>query len=355
MTIERSFGIKAQLGLLAVMALGIAGCGPSQRELTARDRLEVARRAYDQARADPNIQAYAPAPVNEARSALAAAEYAKDPDEKEHLAYVAQRKIQTASVTADAKLAEERISALEKETAQLLAERREREAERDLRIARQEAEARAREAQMRAAQAQAQAETQAQQAQRQREQAERERQKAEMQARQAEQQRLQAEAQAREAEARAREAEKARAETVAFLREISELAPRQTDRGVVLTLGGIHFATGHATLSESARRSVDKLADFMRKHPDQKVVVGGFTDNVGSEDFNLELSQRRADSVRDRLVADGVNPNRIITEGYGEHYFVAGNDTEEGRRQNRRVEILLPGQGTETSAVVRHD
>jgi outer membrane protein OmpA-like peptidoglycan-associated protein len=303
----------------------------------ARDRLEVARQAYVQARADPNIQAYAPVPVTEAGNLISTAESTKDPDQKEHLAYVAQRKIQIASATADAKLAEARIGSLERETAQAIAERREREA----RLARQEAEARAREAEMKAAQTQMLA-------QRDREQSERERQQAEMQAKLSEQQRL-------EAEARAREAEKARADTVAFLKEISELSPRQTDRGMVLTLGGISFATGQATLSESARRSIDKLAEFMRRHPNQKVVVEGFTDNVGSEDFNLELSQRRADAVRDRLAANGVSPHRVITEGYGEHYFVASNDTDEGRRQNRRVEIVIPIQGMESATIVRHD
>jgi outer membrane protein OmpA-like peptidoglycan-associated protein len=306
----------------------------------ARDRLEVARQAYVQAKADPNIQAHAPVPVTEAGNAISVAESTKDPDQKEHLAYVAQRKIQIASATVDAKLAEARIGSLERETAQVIAERRDREASL--------AEARAREAEMKAAQTQMLA-------QRDKEQWERERQQAEMQAKLSEQQRLQSEAQAREAEARAREAEKARADTVAFLKEISELSPRQTDRGMVLTLGGISFATGQATLSESARRSIDKLAEFMRRHPNQKVVVEGFTDNVGSEDFNLELSQRRADAVRDRLAANGVSPHRVITEGYGEHYFVASNDTDEGRRQNRRVEIVIPIQGMESATIVRHD
>ena len=86
---------------------------------------------------------------------------------------------------------------------------------------------------------------------------------------------------------------------------------------------------------------LDQLAKFLATHPDRSVVIEGHTDSVGSNDFNLGLSQRRAESVRSYLLRQGVDPSRVTTQGMGESVPVASNDTAGGRQQNRRVEIIV--------------
>jgi outer membrane protein OmpA-like peptidoglycan-associated protein len=159
---------------------------------------------------------------------------------------------------------------------------------------------------------------------------------------------------AQEATKAALEAQKAKAETEQFIRELSDLRAKQTDRGVVLTLGGdVSFATGKASLSPAAASSVDKLAAFMKKYPKRSVVIEGHTDNVGSEKSNLALSQKRADEVKKQLVAKGIDPARIAAKGYGDRYPEAGNDTADGRKQNRRVEVLLLKEGVQPETMIR--
>ena len=175
-----------------------------------------------------------------------------------------------------------------------------------------------------------------------------------------------AEAQAREAEARAREAEQARrqasvaeqaraaeqAKAAALANELANLKAQQTGRGLVLTVGDVLFAPGRAEVSSGAQRSIDKLADFLKAYPKRYVVIEGHTDNTGDEDFNMKLSQQRADTVRDRLIEKGVAPQRIRTKGYGAKFPVVDNDTPGGRQQNRRVEVVVleDGASAETSS-----
>src|SRR5437867_2291100 len=158
---------------------------------------------------------------------------------------------------------------------------------------------------------------------------------------QAEQARLQAE-EARsqaEAEAKARAAEQAKA--AALMKELSELRAQQTDRGLVLTVGDVHFAAGKAEVAPGGQRSVDQLVQFLKTYPKRRVLIEGHTDNTGNEDFNVKLSQQRADAVRSLLVARGIAPERIATRGYGPKYPIVENDTPAGRQQNRRVEVLV--------------
>ena len=88
-------------------------------------------------------------------------------------------------------------------------------------------------------------------------------------------------------------------------------------------------------------RNVEKLVAFLNEYPQRKALIEGFTDSTGSESHNQELSGRRADAVRSALVDTGVGRGRITTQGYGEAYPVAGNDSSGGRQMNRRVEIVL--------------
>jgi outer membrane protein OmpA-like peptidoglycan-associated protein len=154
------------------------------------------------------------------------------------------------------------------------------------------------------------------------------------------------EAREREAAAARMEADTARMQTAAIQAELEAMKARPTDRGLVLTLGDVLFETGKADLKAGAVAELDELAKFLAKYPDRSVVIEGHTDSVGSEDFNVGLSQRRAESVRSYLMRHGVDRSRVTTEGMGESVPVASNDTAGGRQQNRRVEIIVSNPTT---------
>jgi outer membrane protein OmpA-like peptidoglycan-associated protein len=124
-------------------------------------------------------------------------------------------------------------------------------------------------------------------------------------------------------------------------RQMDEMNAKVTDRGVVLTLGDVLFTTGRADLKVAATGNLDKLVAFLGKYPDRTVVVEGYTDNVGSEDYNQGLSQRRADGVKSYLVGQGVGLIRLTSVGKGDNTPVADNSSSDGRQQNRRVEVVI--------------
>jgi outer membrane protein OmpA-like peptidoglycan-associated protein len=123
--------------------------------------------------------------------------------------------------------------------------------------------------------------------------------------------------------------------------QLAALQAKQTDRGMVLTLGDVLFDTGKSTLKPGAIRTVDNLATFMQQHPERKVLIEGYTDSTGSESTNDALSEQRADAVRDELERDNIPFDRVQVHGLGERYPVASNDTSSGRQQNRRVEVVF--------------
>ncbi|MGA2189286.1 MAG: OmpA family protein [Steroidobacteraceae bacterium] len=157
--------------------------------------------------------------------------------------------------------------------------------------------------------------------------------------------------------ARTREAENARAaadmaigqrdqaseESARLQAEVDQLKATSTPRGLVMTLGDVLFDTGKAELKPGASRKLDQLAQFLTAHPDRRVEIDGFTDSVGSDSYNEELSQRRADAVKSALLTRGVDPARVGTEGYGKSFPVASNDDSGGRQLNRRVEVVIGG------------
>jgi outer membrane protein OmpA-like peptidoglycan-associated protein len=122
---------------------------------------------------------------------------------------------------------------------------------------------------------------------------------------------------------------------------LSDLQARETERGVVLTLGDVLFDFNEASLKPGGERAAARLARFLREYPERRIRVEGHTDSVGSASYNRRLSERRAEAVKQAIVGRGIEPSRIVTEGYGEQYPVASNDNEAGRQRNRRVEVVI--------------
>lgn len=157
------------------------------------------------------------------------------------------------------------------------------------------------------------------------------------------------EAEARRAREAAEEARLDQAQTRAqSAREAEELQERiadleaeATERGLVLTLGDVLFATGSAKLQSDTNTKLDKVVEFLNEYPERNVVIEGHTDDVGEASYNQLLSQQRADAVRAYFSQQGISSYRINTRGLGESQPVASNDNPTGRQQNRRVEIII--------------
>ncbi len=144
--------------------------------------------------------------------------------------------------------------------------------------------------------------------------------------------------------------DQAAAETARVQAELDALKATATPRGLVLTLGDVLFDSGRAELKSGADRKMDQLAQFLTDHPDRRVRIEGFTDSVGPDGYNEQLSQRRADAVKAALVSRGVDPSRIGTEGYGKAFPVADNNESGGRQLNRRVEVVIGGNNNSAIA-----
>jgi outer membrane protein OmpA-like peptidoglycan-associated protein len=307
----------------AVVAALAWGCA----SIPANQALESARSTYQSIASNPTVTANAPVELEAARRALLAAEAAArdrtDSTEIAHQAYLAEQRARIAMQTAELRQAERAVETASEERNRVLLQARERQLE-----ATRERLA----AQQREAEQAAQVKQQQMQAQQQAElQATRERLAAEQRA---------AEEARRAAESRTGELN---ASVEQMKMQLRDMKSQQTDRGYVITLGGdLIFGTGEADLKPGARRSLDNLATFLRAHPKQVVVVEGFTDGQGSDQLNMQLSERRAQAVREALVAGGVDPAQIEARGYGKRYPVATNDTAAGRQLNRRVEVVIP-------------
>jgi outer membrane protein OmpA-like peptidoglycan-associated protein len=144
-----------------------------------------------------------------------------------------------------------------------------------------------------------------------------------------------------QAQAASAQAQTAEERAKALERELADLKGKKTDRGVVVTLGDVLFDTGMATLKPGAYTTIDRLATVLKEDAARKVLIEGHTDNVGSDEYNQSLSERRAASVQAALFERGVEASQISTVGKGETTPVAGNNNPAGRQQNRRVELVF--------------
>jgi outer membrane protein OmpA-like peptidoglycan-associated protein len=294
------------LGWCAVVTLAFAGCAST----LPPGELVDARRAYERAHDGP-ARELVPAQVLAAQQALGRAEQAfiAEPDAQRtrDLAYIAQRRAEIAEAQAS-------LSADYRDKAR---------AEEDLRQLQVSAHARAQEE---LSQARREVTSQRQELASQRR----------MLATQDQQ--LNAEQRAR------REAERRASAAIASLEKIA--AVNEDARGLVITLNGsVLFATGESTLLPIAKDRLQEVARALIDNPGGAIVVEGHTDAVGSQRRNEELSRRRAESVRDYLVAQGIEPNRVRAIGLGPNRPVADNATQEGRANNRRVEIVVQREG----------
>lgn len=296
----------------ALATLFMSGCATTGENAM----LISARENFIKVQSDPDVNRYAPLELQEAKSAFDLAEGSAkagaETAEVEHLAYLAKQKALLSGEVAGMKVADKRIEDAGTERNKVLLGARTREANDSLN----------------------KAEVAGQEAETQRLAAEEQRRAAEMSQLEAQQQSVAAE-KARQETADA-EAKAARLET-----QLADLQATKTERGLVLTLGDVLFDTGKSDLKTGAYSVVEKLAAFLIEYPTRSVEIEGFTDSVGSDDYNLGLSIHRAEAVRNALSGRGIAANRILYHGYGETFPVASNDTAAGRQNNRRVEIVI--------------
>lgn len=276
----------------ALLAAGLIGACATHAPLPA---LEQARSSVERTSADPAVGQYAQIELKDARDTLAHAEqvWRSDGDEQEakHLAYLAQQRAEIASNTARTRHIDVQIQQSGSEADRLRLQARTAEAD-----------------------------------------------QATQRAQQAQQQAMSAEQRAAQQQAAARSAQ----ERVGVLEaQLRELEAQQTERGLLVTLGDVLFAFDKAELSPQAGPRMDKLAGFLAQFPERKVLIEGYTDSVGAQAYNLSLSERRAQAVRDTLVQRGIDSARIGAHGYGKAHPVADNHSADGRAMNRRVEIVI--------------
>ena len=307
---RKSWNQGMQIAALTVATLLLAACATTPSSPTGAAQ---ARANLSALQADPNLAPHARVEIREAEEAVRIAEQplsrSSDSGLAAHRVYLADHKVEIARARATTRYAESQRKLLgeERERARLAARTREADrAHADAQIARGEA-------------GRAQAD-----AQRARDEADTARRDA---------------AAARAAETESEAAALRRA--AELQRQIELLEAEVTSRGLVLTLGDVLFATASAELQGGAHTNLDKLVSFLNQYPDRHVHVEGHTDNVGASEYNRDLSQRRADSVRYFLTQQGIASRRITTAGMGMDRPVASNASASGRQMNRRVEIII--------------
>ncbi|HEV7814122.1 MAG TPA: OmpA family protein [Janthinobacterium sp.] len=305
--------MKKNLTLPAMLAMAafVAACSSAP---TSTSLLDQTRGDYMAAQNNPAVANYAPLELKQASDALeranAAAAKKESPGQVDKLAYLAKQRIATAQEVARQKAAEADVAKAGQQRDQIRLQQRTQEAD---------------QAKMQAQAAQSQAEAATAAAQN-------------------------AQMQAQNAESATRDAQ---ARSAALEAQLADLSAQKTERGIVITLGDVLFGTDQAALTPDGMRTANKLGNVLANNPQRTVLIEGYTDSTGSSAHNLELSQRRADSVRKALTDMGISRDRIATHGYGNAFPAAGNDSASGRQMNRRVEIVLSEEGAGIPAARR--
>ncbi len=302
---------SASSAIVVTMSLLLLGACAS-KQATPEGAIQ-ARQQLNKLQSSAELAVLAPIAIRQADAAVQAAEQpTKDQALSEHLVFVADRKVNIAWAQAQAKHAQDQRKLLgdARDAARLDSRTREADLARsDANMARNDAE-RARDEANRAKSA-------------------------------AEQDRLAAEQARTEAALALQQANNANAKAADLQAQIAKLNAKETERGLVVTLGDVLFDTAQSNLKASASSHLANLAMFLKSYPERGVIIEGHTDSIGNEDYNFGLSQRRAGSVQGYLVGQGIAASRITTSGKGESMPIAGNDSASGRQQNRRVEVII--------------
>lgn len=281
MNIPSISSLRPMAAVLSACAL-MAACSSAPTRAPGADD---ARAKLTRLQSDAQLATRAPVAIREAEAAVAAAEVPRDDAAlAHHLVVMADRKVDIAAAQAESRLLEDQRKTLSEQQQHARLDARTREADQargDARSARADADA------------------------------------------------------ARSGQ------DSARLQADDLQRQLTLLNARETDRGQVITLGDLLFATGKSELKGGATSHLGRLAQFLNQYEDRSVTIEGHTDSIGGEDFNLGLSQRRADAVKTYLVKQGVAAARLHSTGKGKTAPVSGNDTALGRQQNRRVELII--------------
>jgi outer membrane protein OmpA-like peptidoglycan-associated protein len=248
---------------------------------------------------NPELASRAPLAIKDAQAAVTAAEQ-RQPDKvlATHLVFMADRKILTAEALAQGQLAVDQRKSLTEQREAMRLQARTQEADK----ANQRAEA---------AEVDADAQKRA------------------------------ADAARTETAVALSQADAAKRDALELQNQVDAMQAKVTDRGLVVTLGDVLFASGTAALNSAGDSHLGKLAVFLSKYPDRTVQIEGHTDSIGSDEYNQGLSQRRADAVKSYLVAQSIAATRLTAFGKGENSPVGDNSSATGRQQNRRVEVII--------------
>lgn len=274
---------------LAIASVLVIGCASAPMKPAGSEEVRAKLSALQ---GDPELAVHAQVPIKDAETAVKQAEMIQpDLELAAHRVYIADRKVDAARAMAETRFSEEQRPALARQSEQARLDARTREAD----LAKADAlTARAENVQQRAVADQARSDTEA-----------------------------------------------AQREAAELQRQMDILQAKPTERGMVLTLGDTLFATAKAELRSGATANLDKLGTFLSKYQERTASIEGFTDSMGGEGYNQELSQRRADAVKQYLVGRGIDPMRLTSAGRGENAPVADNESADGRQQNRRVEVVI--------------